>query len=50
MYFLCEWQVITLTEELLATANPSESTQNDAGLSLPNYSAGVRSEVVLFHI
>uniref|UniRef100_A0ACD5WTE3 Uncharacterized protein n=1 Tax=Avena sativa TaxID=4498 RepID=A0ACD5WTE3_AVESA len=37
-------EVISLTEELLATANQSESAQNDAGLSLPNYSAGVQSE------
>uniref|UniRef100_A0ACD6A043 Uncharacterized protein n=3 Tax=Avena sativa TaxID=4498 RepID=A0ACD6A043_AVESA len=34
-------EVISLTEELLATANQSESAQNDAGL---NYSAGVQSE------
>uniref|UniRef100_A0ACD6AIV1 Uncharacterized protein n=1 Tax=Avena sativa TaxID=4498 RepID=A0ACD6AIV1_AVESA len=33
-------EVISLTEELLATANQSESAQNDAGL---NYSAGVQS-------
>jgi survival-of-motor-neuron-related-splicing factor 30 len=49
MYFLHRLQVISLTEELLATANQSESAQNDAGLSLPNYSAGVQSEVILFH-
>lgn len=39
-------EVITLTEELLATANPSESAQNDVGLSPPNYSAGVHSEAL----
>ncbi|XP_062191888.1 uncharacterized protein LOC133895514 [Phragmites australis] len=37
-------EVITLTEELLTTAKQSESAQNDAGLSLPNYSAGLQSE------
>lgn len=40
-----------LTEELLATAKQTESAQNTAGLSPPNYSAGVQSEVVaLFFI
>jgi len=33
-----------LTEELLATAKQTESAQNVAGLSPPNYSAGVQSE------
>jgi hypothetical protein len=36
-----------LTEELLATAKQAESAQNVAGLSPPNYSAGVQSEVSL---
>jgi len=39
-----------LTEELLATAKQAESAQNVAGLSPPNYSAGVQSEVALFFI
>ena len=39
-----------LTEELLATAKQTESAQNVAGLSPPNYSAGVQSEVALFFI
>ncbi|KQJ94817.1 survival of motor neuron-related-splicing factor 30 isoform X2 [Brachypodium distachyon] len=38
--------VITLTEELLATANQSDSAQNNVGLSLPNYSAGEQSEAL----
>ncbi|CAO2177533.1 unnamed protein product [Urochloa humidicola] len=37
-------EVIMLTEELLATAKQAESAQNVAGLSPPNYSAGVQSE------
>jgi len=35
-----------LTEELLATAKQAESAQNVAGLSPPNYSTGVQSEVL----
>ncbi|TVU43744.1 hypothetical protein EJB05_10235 [Eragrostis curvula] len=37
-------EVITLTEELLATAKESGSAQNEAGLSAPNQLAGVQSE------
>ncbi|AQK51164.1 nucleic acid binding [Zea mays] len=37
-------EVITLTEEILATAKQTESAQNVAGLSPPSYSAGVQSE------
>ncbi|KAL6659580.1 hypothetical protein ACP70R_003620 [Stipagrostis hirtigluma subsp. patula] len=36
--------VITLTEEVLATAKQSESAQIDAGLSSPKFSAGLQSE------
>ncbi|KAG8046313.1 hypothetical protein GUJ93_ZPchr0008g11987 [Zizania palustris] len=38
-------EVITLTEELLATANESGSVQND-GLSSPNYLGGLQSEAL----
>ncbi|KAL5221002.1 hypothetical protein ABZP36_025715 [Zizania latifolia] len=38
-------EVITLTEELLATANQSGSAQND-GLSSPNYLGGLQSEAL----
>lgn len=41
---MCLLQVITLTEEILATAKQTESAQNVAGLSPPSYSAGVQSE------
>ncbi|KAJ1255649.1 hypothetical protein BS78_07G012000 [Paspalum vaginatum] len=37
-------EVITLTEELLATAKQTESAQNVSGLSPTNYSARVQSE------
>ncbi|KAF8712641.1 hypothetical protein HU200_028398 [Digitaria exilis] len=37
-------EVIMLTEELLATAKQTESSQHGAGLSSPNYSAGLPSE------
>ncbi|KAF0898219.1 hypothetical protein E2562_005819 [Oryza meyeriana var. granulata] len=39
-------EVITLTEELLATANQSGNAQNDVGLSPPNYSGGLQSEAL----
>uniref|UniRef100_A0A0E0LQH7 Survival of motor neuron-related-splicing factor 30 n=1 Tax=Oryza punctata TaxID=4537 RepID=A0A0E0LQH7_ORYPU len=38
--------VITLTEELLATANQSGNAQNDVGLSPPNYSGRLQSEAL----
>ncbi|XP_015696113.1 survival of motor neuron-related-splicing factor 30 isoform X2 [Oryza brachyantha] len=38
--------VITLTEELLATASQSGNAQSDAGLSPPNYSGGLQSEAL----
>ncbi|KAK3120834.1 hypothetical protein QOZ80_8BG0642370 [Eleusine coracana subsp. coracana] len=36
-------EVITLTEELLATAKESGNAENDAGISAPDHSAGLQS-------